>query len=88
LLSYHTEFKMTRLPRFYCWPGPPCDRWSFGWLTGRDNDLVCVRQEVSDPLQGDLALSPVCSNRILAVLAFAAKRFLVAVDGNLMVREH
>lgn len=77
---------MAMLPRFYCWPGPPYDEWSFGWLTGRDNDLVCVLREVSDPLEGDLTLSPVCSNRILAVLAFVAKRFLLAVDRNLMDR--
>ena len=64
----------------FMFPGPPVDRWVFGWLTGRDSDLICVKPNITDPHEGDLALSPVCTNPLLAALAFALKRMLLAVE--------
>ncbi len=58
-------------------------RWSFGWETGQDNDLVCIKPNVQTPLEGEIALSPVCSNRFLAFCAFVVKAMLVKIDHNL-----
>ena len=33
-------------PKFYDWNGHPTEKdvvWTFGWLTGRDNDLICIK---------------------------------------------
>ncbi|MFC2060299.1 hypothetical protein ACFLTZ_04305 [Chloroflexota bacterium] len=71
-----------RLPKFYDWGGGglPID-WSFGYLTGEDNDLVCVKQ-VRTKREGELALSPACHNKTLAVFAFCLKAILIRVDTN------
>lgn len=72
-----------RLPRFYDWDGGPLPTpWSFGWYLA-DVDLVCVRPGPLSDEEGERALSPVCSNRALAVLAFAAKALLLRIDHNL-----
>lgn len=60
--------------------------WAFGWTTGESGEMVCVSRKVLG--YGDAEwfvmqfASPVCSNRILAVLGFAIKWFLVRIDGN------
>ena len=73
-----------RLPRFYDWGGCEISRtWSFGWLTGKDNDLVCVRPDIHTPIAGEVALSPICSNLLLAFFAFVIKAILVRIDCNL-----
>ena len=76
-----------KLPRFYRWGGGEVKHtWSFGWLIGRDNDLVCVMPEIETEQNGELTLSPVCSTRILALLAFISKFFLVRIDYNVRIR--
>jgi len=76
--------KSYKFPKFYRWGGGGIPfKWSFGWLTGRDNDLVCVKPRIYTPVAGEIALSPVCSNRVLAIIAFVMKAILVKVDYNL-----
>ena len=66
------------------WGGGPCPySYSFGWLTGRDNDLVCVKANLRTPLEGEAYLSPVCSIKLLALLAFVLKNILVRIDYKL-----
>jgi len=72
------------LPKFYRWRGgslPFC--WSFGWETGKDNDLVCIKPHVRTGIEGKIALSPVCSSRFLAFCGFMMKAILVTIDHNL-----
>ena len=73
------------LPRFYRWDGGHiiADAWSFGYMTGQDNDLICVKPNICDKIKAERALSPVCSTRPLAISAFWAKRFLLRIDQNL-----
>jgi hypothetical protein len=68
------------MPKFHPWG----DGWSFGWLTGRDNDLICVTRLLSESnaTQANWVLSPVCGNRLLAFLAFALKATTVILDRN------
>ena len=74
-----------KIPRFYRWGGGGKinDAWSFGYLTGQDNDLVCVEPNIYDKIQTEIALSPVCSTRLLAISAFWVKKYLLRVDQNL-----
>ncbi len=80
---------MTRLPRFYPWGGwdGRSGPWAFGWLTGKDNDLVCIRNHVTDevgePACSITLLSPICSSRILSFCAFVMKVLLVRIDTNI-----
>ncbi len=76
------------IPLFYCWDGGHIirDAWSFGYMTGQDNDLICVKPNLSDKMKAEIALSPVCSTRLLAISAFWIKRLLIQVDQNLRVR--
>lgn len=74
----------TRLPKFYDWGGGGVPVWwTFGWETGRDNDLICVKYKVTTPIEGEIALSPSCRNRLSALLAFVLKAILISIDGNL-----
>ena len=57
--------------------------WTFGWETGKDNDLICVKPKVTTPIDGEIALSPSCRNRFAALLAFGLKAILINMDGNL-----
>lgn len=68
-----------KIPRFYRWN----NNWSFGWETGEDNDLICIKPDISIKIEGDIYLSPVCSNRLLAFLAFVLKQILSRIDHNL-----
>ncbi|MCH7783572.1 hypothetical protein IID62_10965 [candidate division KSB1 bacterium] len=61
---------------------PLRDRYTFGWLTGEDKDLVCVKPITANHF-AEKALSPVCTNRIYAVLGFILKRILVSIDRNI-----
>lgn len=56
-----------------------------GYWTGRDGDLLSVLPDVQEDNEAQFVLlaSPFCLSRPLAVLAFIAKRFLVAVDQNI-----
>lgn len=75
--------KIQERPEFMCWGGGGVARkWSFGWWTGRDGDLLCVVPKVLDPKLGMVLLSPVCDNRILAFTAFLVKRILLKLDAN------
>ena len=77
---------MVKLPRFYRWGGGGVPYfWSFGWWTGKDDDLLCVKLKVMTDIEGEIALSPTCSNRPLALLAFGLKAILIRIDGNLKV---
>lgn len=77
-----------KLPHFFRWGGGGVPfSWSFGWLTGKDKDLVCVRPSLHTPTAGEINLSPVCSNRLLALIAFSLKAILVRLDQNLSVQE-
>jgi len=72
------------LPKLYEWGGGGLPRaWSFGWETGKDGDLICVRAKVEDTLQGEMALSPACHSRVEATLAFVLKAILVRMDTNI-----
>lgn len=71
------------LPRFYRWGGGILPHtWSFGWVTGKDDDLVCVKPSVEIEPEDELFLSPVCSNRFLAFWAFVMKAILARIDHN------
>ena len=61
--------------------------WSFGWLTGEDSDLVCVLPNVKSKVLGEINLSPVCSNHILALISFLCKLILLKVDKNIAIKE-
>jgi len=71
------------LPKFYRWDGFITSPWSFGWETGKDNDLVCVKPNILTKIEGEIALSPVCSTRLLAFWSFVMKAILVKIDHNL-----
>ncbi len=58
-------------------------KWSFGWLTGLDNDLVCISPFVRTRTREECFLSPVCSNRLVALVAMLLKVLLVKLDWNL-----
>jgi len=77
-----------KLPRLYRWDGGNLipNAWSLGYITGRDQDLICVKSRLSDKIEAEIALSPVCSTRLLAISAFLAKRLLVQIDQNLRGR--
>ena len=37
----------TRLPKFYDWGGGSVPiQWSYGWQTGKNDDLICVKPRV------------------------------------------
>ena len=75
------------MPRFYRWGGGGVlYTWSFGWWTGKDDDLLCVKSKISSDAEAEIALSPVCSNRVLALLAFLLKAILIRIDGNITDR--
>lgn len=74
-------------PHFHRWDkGFLGADWSFGWLTGRNRDLITLKPniytELSEPSLSTL-LSPICSNRFLAFCAFIMKVLLVRIDQNL-----
>lgn len=68
---------------FYKWGGGGVPfKWSFGWLTGIDNDLICVCPNVRTRVMEHHALSPVCSNAVLAFVAMIFKAILLKIDYN------
>ena len=70
-----------KMPKLYKWDGGIIpDAYSFGFLTGRDHDLICVKPNLSDRMEAEIALSPICSTRLLAILAFLLKRILMKID--------
>ena len=77
--------KACSYPRFHCWDNPPPvgKHYTFGWLTGIDNDLICVFPNVKTRVLGHWTLSPVHPNRLVSFIAFTEKRFLFLVDHNL-----
>ena len=77
-----------RLPRLFRWSGGKIlpDKWSFGYLTGYDHDLVCVKSSITDKIEAETTLSPICANRFLAISAFALKRILLSLDDNSRIR--
>ena len=56
--------------------------------TGKDGDLVCVLPNVRTKELGELSLSPVCSNRILALICFTCKLILIKLDRNVTIRRY
>lgn len=65
-VSQYRNMLGATLPKFYDWGGGGVPTWwTFGWETGRDNDLVCVKPQVTTPVEGETALSPSCRNRRL-----------------------
>ena len=77
----------TIIPHFYCWDGGVLpNKWSFGYLTGSDNDLICLKSSISDKIEAGMTLSPVCANRFLAISAFVLKRILLRLDDNMGTR--
>jgi len=76
-------------PRFYRWGGGGVRHtWSFGYLTGKDNDLVCITPNILDKMEAEMVLSPVCVTRPLAISAFVLKKALLRLDGNMGVRRY
>jgi len=75
---------IVQAPRFYKWGGGGVPfKWSFGWLTGIDKDLICVHPNIHERTMEQYALSPVCSNIVLAFIAMIFKAMLLRVDYNL-----
>lgn len=73
-----------KLPRFYYFGGGTVSvSWAFGWETGRDNDLICVKPNVQTRTLEHITASPICSNRALAFCAFVIKATLIRIDHNL-----
>ena len=75
-----------KLPEFMDWGGNGwlgAHKWSFGWWTGPDGDLICVIPEARTAVQAEIALSPVCPNRCLAVLCFHLKRLMLWWHNNM-----
>ena len=60
------------------------DRYSFGYLAGKDNDLICVKPNST---MGEYLLSPVCRRRAVAIFAFVLKRILISLDENAKPRK-
>jgi len=71
------------------WPKAPfefngnADSYAFGWLTGPDSDLICLRPNITDNYVGAIALSPTNDSRFLAIVGFFLKYILFAVDQNI-----
>jgi len=79
----HRLFRDREGLHLFCWDqGPLPDKWSCGWWTGADGDLLCVLPKLRNPLQNELALSPVCFNPLWAILCFVLKRLLIRLDHN------
>lgn len=77
--------------RFHCWDNRiPCGwvHWAFGWKTGIDDDLICVFPNITSRVQENYTLSPCCSNRPQALIAFLVKRLLFILDPDLQYRRH
>jgi len=76
------------LPKLYRWDGGQIipNAYSFGYMTGRDHDLICVKPNLSDNIEAKIALSPVCSTRLLSISAYLLKRLLIQIDQNLRGR--
>lgn len=72
-------------PIFFKWSGGGIvkDSWALGWWTGPDEDLLCVRPNISSPVLAEITLSPTCSNRFYAIISFLMKRCLLVIDQNL-----
>jgi len=69
---------------FFPWGYDPKEHvndWSFGIITGPDNDLICVKKAVSNGHAFAL-LSPVCKSRFLAFISFLCKCIAVRWDKN------
>jgi len=76
------------LPRYYKWGGGSSQtHWSFGWETGKDGDLICIKPNISSRLAGEINLSPSCSSRFLAFIAFILKAILEKIDYNMRISE-
>ena len=73
-----------KLPVMYCWDkGPLGSVWAYGWWGGRDLDLLCIRPAIHDNDEARAYLSPVCSYRAEAVIAFFLKNALSVFDLNM-----
>lgn len=77
--------KSSKFPSFHCWdnPKPIGKHWALGWRTGIDGDLICIFSDIQTRVLEHWTLSPVSSNRLLAFIAFIAKRLLFLIDRNL-----
>ena len=76
-----------KFPNLYRWGGGILpDKWSCGYLTGCDYDLVCIVPDSIDKMTAEIVLSPVCSNRLYAISAFILKRILLRIDENMGIR--
>lgn len=76
-----------KFPSFYRWDGGILpDKWSFGYLTGYDEDLICITPNIRDKMEAEIVLSPVCHTRLYAVSAFILKRILLRIDENMGIR--
>ncbi len=73
-------------PKFYRWDTRNGAVWAFGWKTGGDNDLICIKRCIKTTREAEMVLSPICSTKLLAISAFVAKVMLSRIDHNLRVR--
>lgn len=77
------------MPIFHKWDGGSLpNSWSFGYLTGKDHDLICIKPSITNKIAAEMALSPVCTNWFLAISAFMLKRLLLRLDENMGVRRY
>ncbi len=55
------------------------DKWVIGWLTGPDNDMICVKRTKDRDLSWRWT-SPVSTSKLLAMVGFFLKRILICID--------
>jgi hypothetical protein len=70
----------------YRWSSTNVDheRWAFGWLTGKDEDLWCIignlNGENGNP---NIVLSPICNTPFKAFVAYLLKLLLFKLDSTM-----
>ena len=60
-------------------PTNVADSWVMGWLTGPDNDMICVKRTKNRDLSWRWT-SPGSTSKLLAMAGFLLKRILVNID--------
>lgn len=69
---------------FFVWDGGIIlDKYSVGYWTGKDGDLLCILPNIDNNKIAELLLSPVCKSKFQAIICFLFKRYLINNDGNI-----
>jgi len=56
--------------------------YAFGYLTGEDEDLICVFPDIENKILAEKALSPTNKSKLIAIFLYFVKRFLLKRDRN------